>query len=101
LEHDLPLPSEADKFRATRAGDRLTLEAHFARTRVLQADERSSERALSAAALPYEAESAAAVDREINAVDGPQKPLPRNLEMPDQTDGLHKDFTHEALQQAT
>ncbi len=79
LEHDLPLPTQADKLRAPGAGDRLALEAHFAPARVLQADEGSPQRALSAAALPYEAERGAVADRKINAVDGAQQPFPRSL----------------------
>ena len=101
LEHDLPLASQADKFRAAGADDRFALEAHFASAWVLQADEGSPEGALSTAALPYEAEGAAAADREIDAVHGAQKPLPGKFVMPDETDRFDEGFAHEALQQAT
>jgi hypothetical protein len=65
-------PAQADKFRASGAGDTLALEAHFTRARVLQADERSTQGALPTAALPNEPEGGAAADREIHAVDGAQ-----------------------------
>ena len=101
LENNLPLPTQADKCRASGAGDSLALEAHFARARVLQADERSPERALSTAAFAYEPDRGAATDRQIHPIDGAQEPLPRKLVVPDEADGLDQRFAHEALQQAT
>jgi hypothetical protein len=101
LEHDLPLPAQANKLLAAGASDRLAREAHFAGAGVLQADERLPKSALSAAALPYEAERAAAPDRKINAVDGAQEPLPGKLVMTDDANRFDESFAHEALQQAT
>ena len=100
LEHDLPLPAQADKLRAPGASDRLALEAYFAPARVLQADEGSPEGALAAAALPDEAERGAAADRKIDAVDGAQKPFPRKPVMQGETDRFDDRLAHEALQQA-
>jgi hypothetical protein len=100
LEYDLPLPSQSDKFRASGSDDCLALKAHFARARVLQADKRLPEGTLSAAALPDQPERAAAADREVNAVDCAQKPLPGKLVVPDETDRFDESFAHEALQQA-
>jgi hypothetical protein len=101
LEHDLALSAEAHELGTGSARDGLTLEAHVSSARRLQANEHSSERALSASALADEPERAAADDCEVDPVDRAQDAFSRQLEMPSEVHRFHEGVAQEALQQAT